>query len=70
MKIVLIVFISTLLSISGIYILREKIFKVNELAPDKDFISNSKFYDLSAIDIDGNLVDFSSYIGKKVLTWK
>ena len=36
MKIVLIVFISTLLSISGIYILREKIFKVNELAPDED----------------------------------
>ena len=67
MKIILIVFISTLLSISGIYILREKIFKVNELAPDKDFISKSKFYDLSAIDIDGNLVDFSSFIGKKVL---
>ena len=60
MKIVLIVFISTLLSISGIYILREKIFKVNELAPEDNIKSNSKFYNLSAIDID-EFVNFFLY---------
>ena len=67
MKIVLILIISTLISISGIYILREKVFKVSDIAPDKDVIFNSKFYNLSAKDIDGNVVDFSDYRGKKLL---
>ena len=67
MKIVLIVFISTLLSVSGIYILREKIFSVNDIAPEDNIKSNSKFYNLSAKDIDGNTVNFSDYKGKKVL---
>ena len=67
MKIVLIVFISTLLSVSGIYILREKVFSVNDTAPEDNIKSNSKFYNLSAKDIDGNTVNFSDYKGKKVL---
>ena len=67
MKIILILIISTLISISGIYILREKVFKVSDIAPDKDVIFNSKFYNLSAKDIDGNVVDFSDYRGKKLL---
>ena len=67
MKIVLIVFISTLLSVSGIYILREKVFSVNDTAPEDNIKSNSKFYNLSAKDIDGKTVNFSDYKGKKVL---
>ena len=53
MKILLIVFISTLLSVSGIYILREKVFSVNDTAPEDIIISDNKFYNLSAKDIDG-----------------
>ena len=67
MKIVLIVFISTILSVSGIYMLRERVFKVNDVAPKDNISSNSKFYNLSAKDIDGNVVDFSDYKGKKLL---
>ena len=65
MKIVLIVFISTLLSVSGIYILREKIFSVNDTAPEDNIKSNSKFYNLSAKDIDGKTINFSDYKERK-----
>ena len=68
MKILIIVNLSTLISFSGIYILREKVFKVNDKAPDNKMIANeNKFYNLSANDIDGNLIDFSKFKGKKIL---
>lgn len=68
MKIIIIVILSTLISFSGIYILREKVFKVNDKAPDNKMIANeNKFYNLSANDIDGNLIDFSKFKGKKIL---
>ena len=68
MKILTIIILSTLLSFSGIYILREKIFKVNDKAPDNKMIVNeNNFYTLSAKDIDGKSIDFSKFKGKKVL---
>ncbi len=68
MKILIIVILSTLISFSGIYILREKVFKVNDKVPDNKMIANeNKFYNLSANDIDGNLIDFSKFKGKKIL---
>ena len=68
MKILFIIILSTLISFSGIYILRERIFKVNEKAPDNNLISNeNNFYKLSANDIDGNKIDFSQFKGKKLL---
>lgn len=68
MKILIIIILSTLISFSGIYILRERIFKVNEKAPDNNMISNeNNFYKLSANDIDGNKIDFSQFKGKKLL---
>ncbi|MAK06972.1 MAG: glutathione peroxidase [Marinoscillum sp.] len=67
MKLITIFLLSTLVSVSGIYILREKIFKVNETAPDDSFLSNNSFYSLSAVDIDGNLINFDKYKGKKLL---
>ena len=47
--------------------LRERVFKVKAVAPKDNISSNSKFYNLSAKDIDGNVVDFSDYKGKKLL---
>lgn len=68
MKILTIIILSTLLSFSGIYILREKIFNVNDKAPDNKMIVNeNNFYTLSAKDIDGKSIDFSKFKGKKVL---
>ena len=67
MKLITIFLLSTLVSVSGIYILREKIFKVNETAPDDDILSSNSFYSLSAVDIDGNLINFNKYKGKKLL---
>ena len=68
MKILFIIILSTLISFSGIYILRERIFKVNEKAPDNNVIVNeNNFYKLSANDIDGNKIDFSQFKGKKLL---
>tara|TARA_B100001094_G_C17978915_1_gene694205 strand:- start:310 stop:906 length:597 start_codon:yes stop_codon:yes gene_type:complete len=68
MKILIIIILSTFLSFSGIYILREKIFKVNDKAPDNKMIVNeNNFYTLSAKDIDGKSIDFSKFKGKKVL---
>ncbi len=67
MKIILIIIISALLSISGIYLLREKVFKVNDVAPKNNPTSFSDFYKLSAKDIDGNVIKFSKYKGKKLL---
>ena len=67
MKVVLIVALSTLISVSGIYVLREKVFKVNDQAPDGDLINDKSFYSLEASDIDGNIINFSKYKGKKVL---
>ena len=67
MKFVAIFLLSTLVSVSGIYILREKIFKVNETAPDDNILSNDSFYSLSAVDIDGNTINFDKYKGKKLL---
>ena len=68
MKILIIIILSTLISFSGIYILRERIFKVNEKAPENKMIANeNNFYKLSANDIDGNKIDFSQFKGKKLL---
>ena len=68
MKILFIIILSTLISFSGIYILRERIFKVNEKAPDNKMIANeNNFYKLSANDIDGNKIEFSQFKGKKLL---
>lgn len=68
MKILFIIILSTLISFSGIYILRERIFKVNDKAPDDKMIANENdFYKLSANDIDGNIIDFSQFKGKKLL---
>lgn len=67
MKLITIFLLSTLVSVSGIYILREKIFKVNDTAPDDSSLSNNSFYSLSAVDIDGNLINFDKYKGKKLL---
>ena len=53
--------------IDGIYILREKVFSVNDTAPEDNIKSNSKFYNLSAKDINGKTINFSDYKGKKVL---
>ena len=68
MKILFIVLLSTIISLSGIYFLREKVFKVNDKAPDNNLISNdNNFYKLTANDIDGNIIDFSKFKGKKLL---
>ena len=68
MKIIFILNLSTPISFSGIYILRERIFKVNDKAPDDKMIANENdFYKLSANDIDGNIIDFSQFKGKKLL---
>ena len=66
MKFVAIILFSTLVSVSGIYILREKVFKLNETAPDNLPFSDSDFYSLSAQDIDGNTINFEKYRGKKI----
>ena len=50
MKVIFIVALSTIISISGIYILREKIFKVNDQAPDEDLLGNKSFSELSLIE--------------------
>ena len=63
MKIILIIILSALLSISGIYLLREKVFKVNQVAPKNNPTSFSDFYKLSAKDIDGNY--YNDYIEAK-----
>ena len=67
MKVILIVALSTIISVSGIYILREKVFKVNDQAPEGDFISDESFYTLSAKDINGKIINFSKFKGKKLL---
>lgn len=67
MKVILIVALSTIISVSGIYILREKVFKVNDQAPEGDFISDKSFYTLSANDINGKIINFSKFKGKKLL---
>ena len=67
MKVIFIVALSTIISISGIYILREKIFKVNDQSPDEDFLGSKSFYSLTAKDIDGQSINFSKYKGKKLL---
>ncbi len=67
MKVIFIVALSTIISISGIYILREKIFKVNDQAPDEDLLGNKSFYSLTANDINGKSINFSKYKGKKLL---
>ena len=67
MKVILIVALSTIISVSGIYILREKVFKVNDQAPEGDFISDKSFYTLSAKDINGKIINFSKFKGRKLL---
>ncbi len=67
MKILVIILISTIVSVSGIYVLREKVFKLKENAPETNFENTSDFYKLSAKDIDGNVINFSKYKGKKLL---
>ena len=67
MKLILIIILSALISISGIYILREKIFKVKDVSPELNSSGLSDFYKLSANDIDGNIINFSKYKGKKIL---
>ena len=67
MKVIFILALSTIISVSGIYILREKVFKVNDLAPEGDFVSDKSFYTLSAKDIDGKIINFSKFKGKKLL---
>ena len=67
MKVIFIVALSTIISVSGIYILREKVFKVNDQAPEGDIISDKSFYTLSAKDIDGKIINFSKFKGKKLL---
>ena len=67
MKVIFIVALSTIISVSGIYILREKVFKVNDQAPEGDFISDKSFYTLSANDINGKIINFSKFKGKKLL---
>ena len=67
MKVIFILALSTIISVSGIYILREKIFKVNDQAPEEDFITDKSFYTLSAKDIDGKIINFSKFKGKKLL---
>ena len=76
MKFVAIILFSTLVSVSGIYILREKVFKLNETAPDNLPFSDSDFYSLSAKDIDGNNINFENLydltylIGQYIITEK
>tara|TARA_Y100000996_G_scaffold414503_1_gene405574 strand:- start:588 stop:1181 length:594 start_codon:yes stop_codon:yes gene_type:complete len=67
MKVIFILALSTIISVSGIYILREKVFKVNDQAPEGDFVSDKSFYTLSAKDIDGKIINFSKFKGKKLL---
>ena len=67
MKILLIILVSTIISVSGIYVLREKVFKLKEIAPEINLENISDFYKLSAKDIDGNVINFSKYKGKKLL---
>ena len=67
MKILLIILVSTIISVSGIYVLREKVFKLKEIAPEINLENISDFYKLSAKDIDGNIINFSKYKGKKLL---
>ena len=67
MKVIFILALSTIISVSGIYILREKVFKVNDQAPEGDFISDKSFYTLSAKDINGKIINFSKFKGKKLL---
>ena len=67
MKILVIILISTIVSVSGIYVLREKVFKLKEIAPETNLEKTSDFYKLSAKDIDGNVINFSKYKGKKLL---
>ena len=66
MKFVAIILFSTLVAVSGLYILREKVFKLNETAPDNLPFSDSDFYSLSAKDIDGNNINFEKYRGKNL----
>ena len=40
---------------------------MNETAPDDGILSSNSFYSLSAVDIDGNLINFNKYKGKKLL---
>ena len=67
MKILLVILVSTIISVSGIYVLREKVFKLKEIAPEINLENISDFYKLSAKDIDGNVINFSKYKGKKLL---
>ena len=63
MKILLLIF----LGLTGGYLLKEKVFNIKETAPKLNSQSNEKFYQLSAKDIEGNIVNFSKYKGKKLL---
>ncbi len=63
MKILLLIF----LGLTGGYLLKEKFFNIKETAPKLNSQSNEKFYQLSAKDIEGNIVNFSKYKGKKLL---
>ncbi len=64
MKIILIL---VLLGLTGGYFLKEKVFNIKETAPILNSQSNEKFYQLSAKDIEGNIINFSRYQGKKLL---
>ena len=55
------------LGLTGGYLLKEKVFNIKETAPKLNSQSNEKFYQLSAKDIEGNIVNFSKYKGKKLL---
>ena len=71
MKFVAIILFSTLVSVSGIYILREKVFKLNETAPDNLPFSESErqeFFNL--LDSENKKIGIQSFFNKTKRKWK
>ena len=69
MKIISIVFLVITISFGSIYTLRENMLFVKENSPSiiKNISIEDSFYNLSAMTIEGKIINFSDFKGKKIL---
>ena len=67
MKIIIIIIISFL--VVGMYAFRNTMLNVHDIAPDDVGLNSygEDFYNLTAKSIDGEIINFSQYKGKKIL---
>ena len=69
MKIISIVFLILTISFGSVYALRENMLFVKETSPSiiKNISIEDSFYNLSAMTIEGKIINFSDFKGKKIL---